>query len=777
MRLLRTDTEELRLRTFNDESNLPQYAILSHTWLPEVDDVPQEVLYSDLADADWARTKAGWGKLAFARKQAKADGLNLIWIDTCCIDKSSSAELSEAINSMYWWYKGAKVCYVYLDDMPGPLDVEAGYYLGSPVLDIRASIGGSKTPQRIHPLDDSQGSSFYQPRSTHRGQVIEMNEWTQRVLSSSNRTEGDLEAFKMCRWFTRGWTLQEMLASPNVCFFNREWKPMGWLSDLATLVSLVTGIHQGLFLRRRALRSFSIAQRMSWSAKRTTTRIEDRAYSLLGIFDISLTVIYGEGERAFQRLQEELLRVYSDHTIFAWGLDLPLPMGASDLLARSPEDFQLCSKVVPTRQDERQHRLEVMSRAVNLELPTASECRHPLLLAPGLSEEIGSLHEDRELPPGSDGNFASFSHSTSHVAVLSCSTEDDDTLRVVMGLMETPSGTFLRTSVAKCDMYFAAVHYKPRQLNIMRHANEELSPATLALKKEYSIRILCRVDKLKKDVPINIADASAQLVFSPSGLRSVVDRAGIRKEVGWDQVRKCFMLPSMAPPDDTDLPPPDACDFEGQLFLDTAFATRGFVIDIKVPCHVYLSDSGEVQSVVSMSSHSAVFGLTRRPTNFPRPYFLPLFGRRPRRIFLTARFESIRYMQDDFFAIVVDVGDRWSAYAWFLGRALLLVQSADWWRISGYLGLLIILGGMPMLIALSGLLNKQYWYDPVQGMAIDIPEVQAGIQVGVPFVLTACIVGVYISYLGWRGLRDSIARYGGLRNLAQKSCGLSTWIS
>jgi hypothetical protein len=117
MTLLRTDTEELSLKTFNDESELPRYAILSHTWLPDIGDAAQEVLYGDLGTGLFT-TKAGLPKVEFARLQARKHGLDFIWIDTCCIDKSSSAELSEAINSMYRWYRNAKKCHVYLDDMP-----------------------------------------------------------------------------------------------------------------------------------------------------------------------------------------------------------------------------------------------------------------------------------------------------------------------------------------------------------------------------------------------------------------------------------------------------------------------------------------------------------------------------------------------------------------------------------------------------------------------------------------------------------------------------------
>jgi hypothetical protein len=126
-----------------------------------------------------------------------------------------------------------------------------------------------------------------------------------------------LKDFEQSSWFTRGWTLQELLAPSKLHFFNREWKPIGSKRRLAPKIERITGIP------RRALRSFSldeycVAEKLSWSAKRTTTREEDCAYCLLGLFQINMPLLYGEGARAFQRLQEEIMKISTDMSIFLW---------------------------------------------------------------------------------------------------------------------------------------------------------------------------------------------------------------------------------------------------------------------------------------------------------------------------------------------------------------------------------------------------------------------------------------------------------------------------
>lgn len=184
-----------------------------------------------------------------------------VWVDTSCLDKTSSLELSEAINSMYAWYRDAAVCYVYLPDVPSSSD--------------------------------------------HRGPG---------------------SAFRHSRWFTRGWTLQELIAPRVLMFLSQDWQEIGTKEDLADVIADITGIDKDVLMRKKPLEEVSVAARMSWAAERHTTKIEDQAYCLLGIFDIVMTPIYGEGMNAFRRLQQEILERIPDDSIFAWEssvLDMP----------------------------------------------------------------------------------------------------------------------------------------------------------------------------------------------------------------------------------------------------------------------------------------------------------------------------------------------------------------------------------------------------------------------------------------------------------------------
>jgi hypothetical protein len=141
-------------------------------------------------------------------------------------------------------------------------------------------------------------------------------------------------AFRESKWFTRGWTLQELLAPRNVMFYNRGWVEIGNKRSLETLISAITKIEH-LFGFEKA----SIAQKMSWASKRETLREEDKAYCLLGLFGVNIQPMYGEGEKAFLRLQKEIMKVSDDESIFAW-VDDTLPNGTSGLLARSPAAFK-----------------------------------------------------------------------------------------------------------------------------------------------------------------------------------------------------------------------------------------------------------------------------------------------------------------------------------------------------------------------------------------------------------------------------------------------------
>jgi hypothetical protein len=227
-----------------DDDHPPPYAILSHTWSEG-----QEVTYDELV-ARTGKDKTGYAKILFCANRAAKDGIEYCWVDTCCINKSSHQELQTAINSMFRWYQGAAKCYVYLSDVRVPEEVS-----------------------------DTQAFPI---------------SWTQ--------------AFRQSRWFTRGWTLQELLAPANVEFFSEEGKQLGSRISLEREVCEITKIPVEV-LRGQRLSEFSIDKRMSWAAKRTTTLKEDRVYCLLGIFGVYLPLIYGEGEAyAELRLREEIER-------------------------------------------------------------------------------------------------------------------------------------------------------------------------------------------------------------------------------------------------------------------------------------------------------------------------------------------------------------------------------------------------------------------------------------------------------------------------------------
>jgi hypothetical protein len=315
MRLLNSTTLDFKM--FNDEE-LPPYAILSHTW--GSDEVGyQEVRYLQRMAAlppnlkqNWAciisleaaagldigkegmvpiPCRAGYHKIQHTASIAKRNGLQWFWVDTCCIDKSSSAELQEAINSMYRWYQLSTLCIVFLEN---------------------ATLAGTT---------QSAQSQF------------------EKMLQQS-------------KWITRGWTLQELIAPRAVTFYDSSWSLILEKRDALEQLRKVTGIPEYV-LASGDLSRASVAQKMSWAAARTTSRIEDIAYSLLGIFGVHMPMLYGERENAFLRLQEEIMRRTSDDSIFAWGSAPESSfrgLGTSfstyrGLLAKSPEEFRYSASV------------------------------------------------------------------------------------------------------------------------------------------------------------------------------------------------------------------------------------------------------------------------------------------------------------------------------------------------------------------------------------------------------------------------------------------------
>ncbi|KAL9593266.1 MAG: hypothetical protein Q9219_007623 [cf. Caloplaca sp. 3 TL-2023] len=256
-------------------AEIPSYVILSHRWEDE------EVSYRDLTEPkqDPSMLK-GWTKLHSFCSLVGKDGWEWVWMDTCCIDKSSSSEVSEAINSMFQWYNQAAFCIAYLADIS---------------------------------IDD---------------------------------TSSNARRFGQSAWFSRGWTLQELLASPEVIFYDRKWKTIGTRTRLAVHVSRATRIR---IHHLSCPSGASIAAKMSWASHRQTSRPEDIAYSLLGLFNVNMPLLYGEGaKKAFQRLQYEIVRLRNDESIFAWsevadpGDYIPGP----GLLAPSPGYFSKSGDIV-----------------------------------------------------------------------------------------------------------------------------------------------------------------------------------------------------------------------------------------------------------------------------------------------------------------------------------------------------------------------------------------------------------------------------------------------
>ena len=226
--------------------DVPAYAILSHTWGKE------EVIFQDMeAGVDMSKTmsKAGWRKIQFCAKQVAADGLQHFWVDTCCIDKKNAVEVGAAINSMFRWYQNTARCYVYLSD----------------------------------------------------------------VSKSDTKADDEMvweEAFRRSRWFTRGWTLQELIAPRLVDFFSLEGERLGSKLSLESMIHEITGIAKNA-LRGDTLSNFSIKERRSWAERRNTTVEEDGAYCLIGVFDVSIVPNYGERrDQAFRRLEEQIHKLY-----------------------------------------------------------------------------------------------------------------------------------------------------------------------------------------------------------------------------------------------------------------------------------------------------------------------------------------------------------------------------------------------------------------------------------------------------------------------------------
>jgi hypothetical protein len=144
--------------------------------------------------------------------------------------------------------------------------------------------------------------------------------------------------FQTSRWFTRGWTLQELIAPTDVVFYDSEWQVIAKIRDIAKVVERFTEIPAPVLLFG-ITDSYCVAEKMKWASKRRTTRREDMAYCLLGLFNIHMPLLYGEGDRAFERLQEEILKRSDDLSLFLWQDEEDSECVLRGLLARSPAEF------------------------------------------------------------------------------------------------------------------------------------------------------------------------------------------------------------------------------------------------------------------------------------------------------------------------------------------------------------------------------------------------------------------------------------------------------
>ena len=306
------DTRTAELHLFESPESVPGgYAVLSHVWDKEQEQTFQEIrglqTKNDTPTRWTTRSDSGGishrvaHKIREFCKIAKAYGYQWAWADTCCIDKTSSAELSEAINSMFRYYRLSDVCFVYLRDVHP----------------------GTRSPWGFDP-----------------------------------------KQFQNSEWHTRGWALQELLAPRLVVFLAEDWSVIGTKASLTPLLQESTGIPIKVLRFEVDIAHVSVAQRMSWASKRRTTRPEDEAYCLMGIFGINMPALYGEGDKAFYRLQEEIMKTCADTSLFAWGNHEPYTPGSSIsfrpprddttgrfttaqfLFASSPRSFASCRDIV-----------------------------------------------------------------------------------------------------------------------------------------------------------------------------------------------------------------------------------------------------------------------------------------------------------------------------------------------------------------------------------------------------------------------------------------------
>ncbi|KAI1813573.1 heterokaryon incompatibility protein-domain-containing protein [Poronia punctata] len=317
MWLINTQTYKLEA-IINPEPK--SYAILSHTWGDGEISFAQYRKFYRAAKKNglaWVlrrvRKRDGLHKILKTVEMARSRGLQYAWVDTCCIDKSSSDELSEAINSMFKWYANASVCFAYLSDLPTKEQIRKE--LSVPASDA-----------------DSDAAN---------------PDWHRDLDSPINKRW--CQYFRRCRWFTRGWTLQELIAPRVLEFYDCQWNTAGSKLALRELIHDITHITLRVLEDGTRLSSTPVAVRMSWAADRDTTRAEDMAYCLVGIFDLNMPFLYGEGDKAFIRLQEEICKQSADLTLFAWVSQARYPQSPREqyrgMFAKHVSEFKYCNSI------------------------------------------------------------------------------------------------------------------------------------------------------------------------------------------------------------------------------------------------------------------------------------------------------------------------------------------------------------------------------------------------------------------------------------------------
>ena len=380
MQLLHTDTATIKYFQRRDDE-IQKYAILSHTW----NDNGSEVSFQDM-DKSESKAIDGYRKILECCSLAQRKGYEYVWIDTYCIDKTSSAKLSEAINSMFRWYERAKICYVYLAD--------------------------------VSSLDPDWRSHFHESR-----------------------------------WFKRGWTLQELLVPLKVMFYDREWKELGCKDSLWSEISSATGIASKHLVNHRIA---STAQKMSWVSNRETTLPEDMSYRLLGLFDINMIPIYGEGLKAFIRLQQKIAKKTDDESLFAWNnSDSGFANKFTGMFAECPKFFAKSGNIVQVSSPlPYRPPWSVTNRglAISLHVNTA------------LNEDIGGSSEVSRL----------------ELAVLKCARDSSDNIPLCIRLVRLSRDELARPALGVTPLKGSQLF---KHLNMI-NGKEDPSPEALSLEPQ-----------------------------------------------------------------------------------------------------------------------------------------------------------------------------------------------------------------------------------------------------------------------------------------------------